>query len=423
MERHTAITGLGAVTSLGLSLEETWQGLVAGRSGVAAIDGWDASAFPTRIAAQVRGLDPLAFVEDRKALRTMDKHTFMAVAAVAQALADAGLGRGEPAPPRLGLYLGLGMVDYDVEDIAEAARLSRSSQGVFDWEQFAREGYQRIYPLWTIEMLPNIALCQVAILNNVQGANLSLGSFGEAGAYAVGEGLRAVQAGDVDVAVAGGVSFKINPFSLARFSLMGMLSQNNDQPTQACRPFDADRDGTVLGEGAAVVVLEEKSHALDRRCPIYGEVAGYGAGSGSQGNWGVGPMRAMQAALADAGLAPDEVDYLCADAAALVDADREEAWAIREVFGPRASSLPVSAVKSMVGHTMAASGPLGLAIASLVLQRGVMPPTANYTRSDPACPVNCIPMQTRTASARTALVNARGLDGVAASLVVRRDTG
>jgi len=374
-DNRVVITGMGAVTPVGLDVADFWQGLTAGRSGVGPITQFDASQHPTQIAASVNGFDPSDYV-DRREARRMARFTHFALAATQQALQDAELDLTREDLTRVGLEIGSAVGGIDVIE-EQSLRLRE-------------RGPKRINPIFVPSVVINIASCHIAVLLGVKGPASAPVAACATGAVAIGEATRRLQRGDVDVMIAGGTESAMTPLAVVSFSRLGALSTRNDEPERACRPFDADRDGTVMGEGAAIVILETLEHALRRGAPIQAEVVGYGFTVDAyhivapEPN-GDGAARAMSLALADAGLSPGEVGYICAHGTGTVLNDPSETAAIKTVFGETAYRVPISANKSMLGHMFGAAGSISVITAVKAIQEGLIPPTINLDNPDPEC--------------------------------------
>lgn len=418
--RRVVVTGMGAVSALGLDLPTQWEALLAGRSGIGPIDSFPAERFPCHSAGIVRGLDPRRLVADRKALRAMDKHSHMAFAAAGQALHDARLDIRSLEPPSTAILLGTGMIDYSIADLERAARRSLGPSGGFDVVAFGRDGIQEIYPLFPVELLNNATLCQIAMQYGIRGPNATFSPFGESGAQAIGEAFRLLRRGGAEVALAGGYSLQVNPSALARFSMMGILDTSSDENLAPCRPWDRTRAGLVLGEGAGMLVLETLEHALDRQAPIHAEILGYGSTSGpSRGQYPTSEVIAvgLRRALADASVGASALDYVHADAPGLPDGDAAEANALAEVLGVSTDHVLVNSTKGATGHLLAGAAPFAMVTTILALEAQVVPPTTHLTQPDPACRLSLVTGCAHTAVLRTAACLAAGFWGQSASLI------
>ena len=406
---RVVVTGLGTLNPLGHDAAATWAAVRAGRSGVGPITLFDAAGYETRIAAEVKNFDPVALF-GRKEARRMARLTQLALAAAGQALADAALGQALD-PARVGVVVGSGMGALD--PIAEAA------------ETLATHGPARLSPFFVPMMLADTPAAIISIVHGLTGPNLAVYSACASGNSALGEAAAMIRRGAADLMLAGGAEACVLPLALAGFGVMGAISRRNDAPEQASRPFDAGRDGFVVAEGAAVLALEAREHALARGAHIYGELLGYGSSADAYHittphETGAGAAASMAAALADAGLSPADVDYINAHGTSTAHNDRAETAAIKRVFGERAYALPISSTKSMTGHLLGAAGALEAIFCLLALRDGLIPPTINYEQPDPACDLDCVPNVARPAGLRVVMSNAFGLGGHNATLLFGR---
>jgi 3-oxoacyl-[acyl-carrier-protein] synthase II len=412
MRKRVVVTGLGAVTPVGNTVVDFWGNVVAGRSGVGPITAYDASEQPVRIAAEVKGFDPGAFL-DRKEVRRTDRFAQLALAAADEALADAGLHPRDDAPAQdnhrnVGIIIGTGIGGLvTLLDNADTLR---------------ERGPSRVSALMVPMMMPNAAAGQIAIHYGIRGMATALASACATGSNAIGEAAEQIRRGTADVMIAGGSESVMHPISLAAFSNMGAVSRRNDEPQRASRPFDADRDGFVMGEGAGVLILESLDHARQRGARIYAELLGYGASSDAfhitaPDEDGAGAALSMVAALRDAGLQPRAIDYVNAHGTSTPLNDRAEALAIHRVFGDYARQVPVSSTKSMIGHLMGAAGAVEAIVCVKSLQSGVVHPTINYETPDPECDLDTVPNTARQIYPRTALSNSFGFGGHNATLI------
>jgi 3-oxoacyl-[acyl-carrier-protein] synthase II len=387
--RRAVLTGIGLINPIGLSIEAFWESLRAGRSGVRTIQSFDPSGLPTRIGGEVPDFDPKKILQKDhgKALKTMARGIKLAVAAAQLALNDARLEPGQLEPTRFGVEFGSGLIATDLDELAPAAVVSANCQpGSVDLEKWGEQGLANIPPLWMLKYLPNMLACHVSILHNAQGPNNTITESDVSGLLALGEAFRILQRDQADFFLVGGAESKLNPLSMVRQCLFGALTRRNDPPEKASRPFDRRRDGLVLGEGAAVLCLEELEHARRRGAKIYAEVVGFGAAF-DRDRSGRGLARAIRAALADAHVGPDAIDHINAHGLSAVEADALEARAIQEVFAGRAPAVPVFAPKSYFGNLGAGCATSELAVSLLAVHHGLVPATLNYEEPDPACPV------------------------------------
>ena len=401
MRRRVVITGIGAVSPLGSTAETLWEGLLAGRSGVAPITRFDTEGYPVTFAAEVDDFDPTPFI-DRKQVKKFDRFIQFAVACSRMALDDADLEITEEIADDAAVYIGSGC--GGMATINEAHRIIDT------------RGPRRLSPFVIPKLLINMASGQVSIATGARGPNFSHVSACATGNHSIGEAMRLIRSGDAKVAIAGGSEAAVAPLSIAGFSRMRALSTRNDDPQGASRPFDADRDGFVIGEGCGVVVLENLEFARARGARIYCEVAGYAANADAHHMTspcpdGAGAARCMARALRNAAWAPDEVDYINAHGTSTPYNDVTETRAIKRVFGDHAQALAISSTKSMTGHLLGAAGGLEAVICALALQRGVLPPTINLRTPDPDCDLDYVPGVAREVRVRRALSNAFGFGG------------
>lgn len=407
--RRVVVTGVGLVSPLGVGTRETWDGLVAGRSGAGRITRFDASDFSSRIACEVRGFDPLDYA-DRRDARKMDTFIQYALAAALFAAEDAGLETPLADPDRVGVVISSGIGGFET--------IEREHRKLLE------KGPRRISPFFVPAMVVNLAAGWVSIRLGARGPNSAMATACSAGAHAVGEAFRLVRHGHADVMVAGGAEATITPMCIGGFASMKALSTRNDEPERASRPFDRDRDGFVVGEGAGILILEEREQALARGATLYAEVLGYGMSGDAfhitaPAADGGGAVRVMRAALSEAGAAPEDVDAVNAHGTSTPLNDRIETAAIRQVFGEHADRLAVSSTKSMTGHLLGGAGGLEAGIACLTLRHQTLPPTINYETPDPDCDLDNVPNTARPATVRSVLSNSFGFGGTNVSLLFR----
>jgi 3-oxoacyl-[acyl-carrier-protein] synthase II len=409
-DRRIVITGMGAITPLGLSVNEFWQGCIEGRSGAGPLTLIDPADYPTKIACEVKGFDPLNYMERRDA-RRMARFSQMAVAAADEALEDAGLRLEKEDTTRIGVLIGNGNGGYP--NTEEAVRT------------IVEKGGMRVDPFYMPKMLPNMAASQIALHFGIRGYNSTISTACAAGTQAMGDAAEHLRHGRAEVMLAGGAEAGISELGLAAFSVMRAISTRNDEPEKASRPFDAKRDGFVCAEGAAIFVMETLQHAQRRGARILAEVAGYGASADAYhlvapSPDGDGAIRAMREALNDASVAPGDVDYINAHGTSTPVNDAVETLAIKALFGEHAYRIPISSTKSMVGHGLGASGAIEAVACVKTLQTGIIHPTINYEFPDPECDLDYVPNQARTADVRLILKNSFGFGGQNACLVLRR---
>lgn len=410
--RRVVVTGMGAICAIGNTVDETWASAKAGRSGVAPITRFDPEGYETTFAAEVKDFNAAEAV-GRKESRRMDRYTQLAVAATRQAVAQSGLDIGAVAP-RVGVLVGTGMGGIDTFEQGTETLLTR--------------GPKRVGPFFVPMTLPNMASGVVAIDIGANGPNFAPTSACAASAHAIGEAALMIRHGRADAMVAGGSEAPITRMGVAGFNAMGALSRRNDDPEKASRPFDAGRDGFVLAEGGAVLLLEELEHAKSRGATILGEVIGYGTTDDANhmvqpAPEGAGAARAMQLALADAGIDPTEIGYINAHGTSTQLNEKLETAAVKRAFGDHAASVPISSTKSMTGHLLGAAGSLEAVITLKAMAEGVLPPTINQEAPDPDCDLDVIPNEARAAEVSVAMSNSMGFGGHNVSLIFRRWEG
>ena len=410
MRKRVVITGIGCISPLGLDLESTWQAVSAGVSGVGSITHFDTTDYKTRIAAEVKGFDAAALFGGRDA-RRMDRFTQFAVAAALQAVQDAGLVIDDGNRDRIGAVIGTGIGGIGT---------------LFDQVTvFHERGAGRVSPFMVPMMLPDTGPGMVAIQLGLRGPNMAVVTACATGTNAIGEAAEVIRRGQADVILAGGSEAAIVPIAVAGMMAMTALSARNDEPQRASRPFDAQRDGFVMGEGAAVLILEDLEHARRRGASILAEVRGYGSTNdayhiSAPAENGSGAARCMQRALENAGLQPVAIDYINAHGTSTPLNDKSETAAIKTVFGEDAYRVPISSTKSMTGHLLGAAGALEAAICVRTMQAGLLPPTINYENPDPVCDLDYVPNQARKKNVRYAMSNSFGFGGHNASIILSK---
>jgi 3-oxoacyl-[acyl-carrier-protein] synthase II len=425
---RVVVTGLGVVTPLGIGREAMWEGVLAARSTARRIESFNVERCPTPFACTVddSGLDPGAFVTQRKSIKLMSRATRFAVVASALAFADAGLGRAGRDPLRCGVVHGAGGVglhDLDFLDTLRAIAGELDGGGTGGSLLDLARGHMN--PLTPLKVLPNITAAHIAIEHDLRGENSTVCTACTSGTQAVGDAIRVLRAGRADVMLAGGSDAMINPMGIIAFGMLGVLSTRAGDPARASRPFDRDRDGFVMGEGSAMLVLETLAHAERRRARILAELVGYGGCSDAyrvtdEREDGTGCAEAMRRALADAEVAPGSIQYVNAHGTGTRMNDRTEVVALRRVFGTHLDNIAVSSTKSQIGHLVAAAGAVEIATCVLALEHQVMPPTINYETPDPECDVDVVPNVARPAPLQTILSNSFGFGGQNACVVLRR---
>ncbi len=409
--KRVVVTGMGAITPLGLSVEELWQGLVEGRSGIARITQFDPSPYPVQIMGEVKGFDPGEYMDEKEAKR-MSRFSQLAVAAAKMAVEDAGLEVDESLAEDVGVILGTGIGGALVE--AEKAHLILQNKGV-----------RRVPPLFVPSMMPNAAAHHVGCAFGIKGYTSTVIAACASGTQGIGEGVRAIRDGLAKVVLAGGTESTVCELALAGICAMRALSSRNDEPEKASRPFDAERDGFVSAEGCGILVLEDLEYALARGAQIQAELLGYGVTSdayhvSAPDPEGRGSALAMRRAIEDAGLRTEDIEYINAHATATPIGDPAEVAAIKRVMGDRAYEIPVNATKSMIGHLMGASGAVETIAMIMEINEGILHPTINWETPDPDCDLDCVPNVAREAKVDIALKNSFGFGGQNACLVLGR---
>ena len=404
------VTGIGLLCGVGIGTEEVWKAICAGRSGIAPITLFDASQHPCRFAGEVKNFDPLQFVE-KKELKKMGRFIVFALAATDFAMKHAGLTLAGELAERTGVYIGSGIGGFDVIEREHSELLAG--------------GPRRISPFFIPATIVNLAAGQVSIRTGAKGPNSATATACSASAHAVGDSYKIIARGDADAMICGGTEAAITPMGVGGFTSMRALSTRNDEPERASRPFDADRDGFVIGEGSGILILEALEVAQRRHARILAEVVGYAMGGDAfhitqPAENGEGAFRVMQATLKDAGVRPEEVNYINAHGTSTPIGDKIETAAVKRLFGEHARKLPVSSTKSMTGHLLGGAGGLEAGLSVLALRDQILPPTINYEKPDPDCDLDYVPNQARKAELRYALSNSFGFGGTNAALVFKR---
>jgi 3-oxoacyl-[acyl-carrier-protein] synthase II len=408
--RRVVVTGLGAVSPIGIGVEAFWEALKGGASGVTRITKFDPTGIDCQIAAEVKGFDPLNWVEKKEA-RKMDAFIQYAIAAAAMAVEGAALTVTEENRNRVGVSIGTGMGGIPLLLEEQKRMLER--------------GPRRVSPFFIPAIITNLASGWISMIHGARGPNTCVSTACATGNHAIGDSLRIIERGEADAMIAGGTEAVIVPLTIAGFASMKALSTRNDEPARASRPFDKDRDGFVMGEGAGVLVLEALETAVKRGAPILAELVGYGMSGDAHhitapAPEGDGALRSMQAALQDRGVRPEEVDYINAHGTSTPYNDRNESQAIKRLFGGHASRLAVSSTKSMTGHLLGAAGGIEAVATVLSLKHGLLAPTINYETPDPECDLDYVPNKAREAPIRVALSNSFGFGGTNATLIFRK---
>ena len=406
--RRVVVTGMGTINPIGNTVDEFWESLIQGRSGASVIERFDTSRLTTKFACQVRGFDPADHMDRRLAQRTA-RFVQLALVACGQAVADAGLDMADEDPYRVGVEMGTGIGGFDM--ITD------------DAHRYLATG--RMHPLFAPMVIPNIAAAQVAMVFGARGPNATVTTACAASTHSLGNAFRVIQRGDADVMLAGGTEASLCRVGIASFNAIRALSTRNDAPEKASRPFDADRDGFVAGEGAAMLVLESLEHALRRDARILGEIVGFGVTNDAfhavaPDESGNAPARCITSALADAGVSPQEVEYVNAHGTSTPLNDTAETRALKMALGDHAYRVPISSTKSMIGHLLGAAGAVEAVATLLCMNRGMIHPTINYETPDPTCDLDYVPNQARCADVRIAISNGFGFGGQNCTIVLKR---
>lgn len=410
MGRRVVITGYGVISPIGIGADDFWNSLVSGKSGISRISTFDTSQFSTQIGAEVKNFQPEKYI-DKKKIRKMDRFSQLAFAAAKIAIEDAKLDMKKEDPFRVGVIVGSG--------------IGGLSTVAAEHKVLLEKGPRRVSPFMIPMLITNIAAGEIAIAHNIQGPNYSLSSACATSNHTIGDALRLIHYGDADVIIAGGSEAAVTPLGLAGFCSARALSTRNDDPEHASRPFDKERDGFVMGEGAGIVILELLEHALSRGVTIRAELIGYGATNDAYHITAPSPdgqsaARAMSNALADGGVKPEEVDYINAHGTSTPLNDKVETFAIKKVFGDYAYKIPISSSKSMIGHLLGAAGVVELIATIISMEKEMLPPTINYEFPDPECDLDYVPNKARPKKINVALSNSLGFGGHNATLAVRK---
>lgn len=408
-KRRVVITGIGAVSPLGNDAYTSWENAVAGKNGIGPLTRVNADDFPAKVAAEVKDFDPTNFI-DKKDVRKMDRFTHYAVASALMAVQDSNLTIDDSNADRVGVWIGSGIGGMETFEK--------------QFESFLNRGYRRVSPFFVPMMIPDMAAGQVSIFLGAKGFNSCTVTACATGTNSIGDAFKVIQRGDADVMISGGTEAPITPMSIAGFCANTALSKNPD-PETASRPFDKERDGFVIGEGAGIVVLEELEHALKRGAKIYAEVVGYGATGDAYhitapAPEGEGGARAMKMAIDDAGITPDKIGYINAHGTSTDYNDKFETAAIKKVFGDHAYQLAVSSTKSMTGHLLGAAGAVEAIFTAMALKEGILPPTMNLKNPDPDCDLDYVPNEARKVNITYAMSNSLGFGGHNATLVLKK---
>jgi 3-oxoacyl-[acyl-carrier-protein] synthase II len=409
-KRRVVVTGIGLITPLGTGIQKTWEGICKGASGIERISSFDAAGYASQVAGEVKDFNPEDFIE-RKEIKKMDIFIQYALGAGTMAVENAGLKVSEGNADRVGVIVGAGIGGINTIERYHSVLLE--------------SGQRRISPFFIPMLITNLAAGQISMRFGARGPNSCVTTACAAGTHAIGDSFKIIQRGDADAMIAGGSESAITPLTIAGFANMKALSTRNDAPQQASRPFDSERDGFVIGEGAGILVLEELEAALRRGVKIYAEIVGYGLTADAYHMTapdpeGRGVVNCMRMALRDAGLDPEAIDYINAHGTSTPYNDKHETAAIKQVFGDHAYALAVSSTKSMTGHLLGAAGGIEAAFCALALAEGVIPPTINYEKPDPECDLDYVPNHARHIELNTVLSNSFGFGGTNACIVMKK---
>ena len=424
MDRRIVVTGVGMVTPLGVGVEENWQRMCKSESGVDYITLFDASHFPTNIAGEIKNFDFKWYYPHNQRVEFTGRNTQFAILAADIAFKDAGLDSVKIDPRRFGIYLGSGEGKQDFFNFVEIIGKSYDGTSVSS-AKFLELGLEKFHPYMEIEQEPNMAAGHLAEIFGARGPNTNCLTACAASSQSLGEAAEIIRTGKADIMISGGTHSMIHPLGVTGFNLLTAISTRNDEPQKASRPFDRQRDGFIIGEGAGILILEELEHALNRGARIYGEMAGYGTTADAYRLTdahpeGRGAIAAMRMALDKAGLVPGDIDYINAHGTSTVVNDRVETLAIKKVFEENAYNIPISSIKSMLGHLIAAAGAVELIVCLLAMRDGIVPPTINYENPDPNCDLDYVPNTARKKEVNVALSNSFGFGGQNVSLIIKK---
>jgi 3-oxoacyl-[acyl-carrier-protein] synthase II len=419
---RVVITGVGVVSPIGIGKDDFWKNLKSGISGIGFLESIPSENLPSRFAAEISNFDPTPFLRDRKFLKVMSRDIQLGVSASTLAVRDAGLNLGDVDPERFGVSFGAGRMTCSPEEVVNAVRSCSEADNEFQYTRWGEDSMGQITPLWLLRQLPNMPACHVSIDHDARGPNNTITSRDASALLCLAEAVRVIERGVADCMIVGACGSNIHPIDIARLNLLDGLSRRGDDPTRACRPFDFERDGTIVGEGAGAFLVERYEHAVARGADIYAEVIGIGAGCDgtgySNGAGGTGLVRSIEAVLRRSGLRPDEIGHINAHGKSTQRDDLVEARAYHQALGDVAGKIPVTALKSYFGHFDAGSGAVELVGSLLALKHGELPPTLNYEVPDPRCHLDVVHGETRPLLSRTALsVNRTSMGQSAATLI------
>jgi 3-oxoacyl-[acyl-carrier-protein] synthase II len=424
--RRVVVTGLGVVAPNGLGREAFWDACTKGQSGIGPITAFDASTFPIKIAGEVKNFDVTRWLPDhcKKALKLMGRATRFGIGATGMALQDAGIDMRNEDTEKVGVVMGTGLVPIDMSEIMPMLRTVMDDEGEFDLTKLDPANGSPLFPLWLLKYLPNMVSAHISMAFNAQGPNSTITTACVAGTQAIGEGFRMVARGEADLAIAGGADSRLDPLLLMAYTALGTLSKGACSPEEASRPFDRLRDGFVLGEGSGVLILEDFERAKRRGARIYSEVLGFGSSFDAYSitkpdPQGKGGARAIKNALTEARLNPSDIGYINAHGTSTRLNDSMETAAVKYALGESAKRVPISSIKSMIGHSIGASGAVEAVAMAMTLAEAVIPPTINLTHPDPSCDLDYTPNTARDLSPRVALSTSFGFGGQNGALVMR----
>jgi 3-oxoacyl-[acyl-carrier-protein] synthase II len=425
--RRVVVTGLGVVAPNGIGKDAFWSACLQGKSGVGPVRSFDASHHPVKIAAEVPDFNVTRFVPhaQRKTMKIMSRAMRFAVGAAGLGIEDSGLDLDRENPERVGVVMGTGLVPVDLPEISPALYESCDPGGQLQTTRLGRQGAEALFPLWILKYLPNMVAAHISLAFNAQGPNSTITTACAAGTQAVGEGFRLIERGDADIVLSGGADSRIDPLLMLAYTALGALSRSERPAAEVSRPFDGQRDGFVLGEGAGVLVLEELEHAKERGAVIYAEVLGMGSSFDAYAVTkpdpeAKGAARAIREALREARVDPGDVDYINAHGTSTRLNDAMETTAVKSVFGDGAKAVPLSSIKSMVGHLIGAAGAVEAVALAMSLYDEALPPTINLTQPDPECDLDYVPNTARELPARVGVSTSFGFGGQNAAIVMRQ---
>lgn len=434
MKKQVVISGIGIVSPFGVGVDRYWKCIINGESAAKLITGFDVTKYPVRFAAEImpNQFNPRDYIENKKSIKLMSKATRFAIIASELAMQDAGIKKENIESTRFGVTLGAGGVGPVDEDLFAEIKFSSTSLKNRD-NPLYKDNVGQIFkivmdgmnPLTPLKILPNMAAAHIAIIHQARGSNYTIATACTSSTQAIGEAFRQIQRGENDIVITGGTDSMVNPMGLLGFNMLGVLSRNNENYRKASRPFDRNRDGFMIGEGSAILILEELEHCIRRQGKIYGEVVGYATSSDAyrvtdEPPDGYGIAQVMRMALNDAELPPEQIDYINAHGTSTVMNDKTETWAIKQVFGDYAYKIPISSTKSMIGHWAAACGAIELITCILAMREGLIPPTINYEEPDQECDLDYVPNHARQKNIMISLSNSFGFGGQNACLIIKK---